>query len=97
MPSKNPSVNLDRRDVDRCQSLVRTNLTPNLSIVIFKRKGWTEEDYARWSQELLEAGEGFVMPTKYQGETVLRFCIVNPTTTEDDITLVLDTLAPEVQ
>lgn len=76
---------------------MRTNLTPNLSIVIFKRKGWTEEDYARWSQELLEAGEGFVMPTKYQGETVLRFCIVNPTTTEDDITLVLDTLAPEVQ
>jgi len=72
-------------------------LPPNLSIVIFKRKGWTEEDYARWSQELLEAGEGFVMPTKYQGETVLRFCIVNPTTTEDDITLVLDTLAPEVQ
>jgi len=72
-------------------------LPPNLSIVIFKRKGWTEEDYARWSQELLETGEGFVMPTKYQGETVLRFCIVNPTTTEDDITLVLDTLAPEVQ
>ena len=72
-------------------------LPPNLSIVIFKRKGWTEKDYARWSQELLETGEGFVMPTKYQGETVLRFCIVNPTTTEDDITLVLDTLAPEVQ
>ena len=72
-------------------------LPPNLSIVIFKRKGWTEEDYARWSQELLETGEGFVMPTKYQGETVLRFCIVNPTTTEDDITMVLDTLAPEVQ
>ncbi len=65
---------------------------PNLSIVVFERKGWKTEDYDRWSDALLERGEGFVVPTRFQGETALRFCIVNPTTTEDDIVQILKTL-----
>ena len=67
-------------------------LPPHLSVVIFKRIGWDASAYMQWSQQLLERGDGFVMPTKYQGETVLRLCIVNPTTCQDDIAFILDSL-----
>ena len=63
-----------------------------LSICVFRRIGWTPDDYKRWSDALLERGDGLVTPTKHEGETVLRFCIVNPRTTQDDIRLILDTL-----
>ena len=33
-----------------------------------------------------------VMPTKHLGETMLRFCFINPLTTREDIDLVLDDL-----
>ena len=33
------------------------------------------------------------MPTSHEGETVTRFAIVNPSTTEDDIRVILDTMA----
>ena len=63
-----------------------------LSICVFRRKGWSPEQYKEWSDRLLERGEGLVTPTKHEGETVLRFCIVNPRTSRDDIQLILDTL-----
>ena len=67
-------------------------LPPHLSVVIFKRCGWDASAYSQWSQQLLERGEGFVMPTKYQGETVLRLCIVNPTTSADDLAFIIASL-----
>ena len=63
-----------------------------LSICVFRRVGWSPDDYKHWSDALLERGDGLVTPTKHEGETVLRFCIVNPRTTSDDIQLILDTL-----
>ena len=63
-----------------------------LSICVFRRPGWSPEDYKSWSDALLERGDGLVTPTKHEGKTVLRFCIVNPRTTRDDIQLVLDSL-----
>jgi L-2,4-diaminobutyrate decarboxylase len=36
-----------------------------------------------------------VVPTSWQGETVLRFCIVNPRTTIDDIASIVDTLGAD--
>lgn len=63
-----------------------------LSICVFRRKDWTPEDYRAWSDALLERGDGLVTPTKHEGETVLRFCIVNPRTSREDIQLILDTL-----
>ena len=64
----------------------------HLSICVFRRKGWTPDDYQLWSAKLLDSGLGFVTPTKHEGETVLRFCIINPRTTVDDIRMILDTL-----
>lgn len=65
----------------------------DLSVLVFRRLGWTAEDYHRWSDELLERQEGFVVPTSHNGETLARFAIVNPRTTEDDITAILDSMA----
>ncbi len=63
-----------------------------LSICIFRRVGWAPENYKSWSDKLLKDGIGLVTPTKHQGETVLRFCIVNPRTTTEDIRAILNTL-----
>lgn len=64
----------------------------HLSICVFRRPGWSPEEYSAWSEKLMEDGLAFVTTTKHDGETVLRFCIVNPRTTVDDIQLILDTL-----
>ena len=59
---------------------------------MFRRKGWTLADYNRWSESQLEDGLSFVTPTKHKGETVLRFCIVNPRTTVEHIEEILASL-----
>ena len=64
----------------------------DLSVVVFRRLGWEAEDYDAWSEELLREELAFVVPTSHEGETVARFAIVNPTTTEDDISAILDTM-----
>ena len=67
-------------------------LEPQLSILVFKRRGWTAEQYQRWSNEQLEAGKSFVTPTSHEGQPILRFCIVNPRTTIDDLVMILESL-----
>ncbi len=70
-------------------------LEPELSIVLFRRVGWTAGDYQAWSDRELADGRAFVVPTSWQGETVLRFCIVNPRTTIEDISSIIDSLGTE--
>jgi len=67
-------------------------LEPQLSVVMLRRIGWNHDDYQRWSNQMLAAGTAFVTPSAWNGETVLRLCIVNPLTTIDDIALILDSL-----
>jgi hypothetical protein len=66
---------------------------PDLSVVVFRRIGWTPEQYYDWSDRLMQAHYAFVTPTTHDGETVTRFAIVNPRTTVADITGILDTMA----
>jgi glutamate/tyrosine decarboxylase-like PLP-dependent enzyme len=66
---------------------------PDLSIVVFRRLGWARDDYYTWSDRALDAQLAFVVPTSWHGETVLRFCFVNPLTTIDDVSAILDSLA----
>ena len=66
---------------------------PDLSVVVFRRIGWTAADYQQWSDQLLADQFAFVVPTSHDGETLTRFAIVNPKTSEDDITAILDTMA----
>ena len=65
---------------------------PELSVVVFKRRGWKQEDYDRWSDELLADEVGFVVPSSFNGEPVLRFALINPRTTFEDLLLILDQL-----
>ncbi|MDC1394550.1 aminotransferase class V-fold PLP-dependent enzyme [Flavobacteriaceae bacterium] len=68
----------------------------NLSCVLFRRKGWTPEDYREWTYQNLEKKFALVTPTKFQHqgemETAARFCFINPDTTLKDITDILDTM-----
>lgn len=65
---------------------------PQLSVVLFRRVGWDREQYLAWSRELERTGLGQVVPTSWQGEMVLRICVVNPRTTAGDIRQILETL-----
>ena len=65
----------------------------DLSVLVFRRLGWETEDYHAWSAEMMREEFAFVVPTSHEGETVARFAIVSPTTSEDDISAILDTMA----
>ncbi|HRC18768.1 MAG TPA: pyridoxal-dependent decarboxylase, partial [Phycicoccus elongatus] len=65
----------------------------DLSVVVFRRIGWGPQDYHEWSNALLADEFAFVVPTVHDGETVTRFAVVNPRTTEADISAILDTMA----
>jgi glutamate/tyrosine decarboxylase-like PLP-dependent enzyme len=68
-------------------------MEPTLSVLMFRRVGWNAADYRAWSDRQLAAGLTLTVPTAWRGETVLRFCVVNPRTTPDDLATILDTLA----
>jgi len=68
-------------------------MEPELSVVLFRRRGWPPARYQEWSDHALADGTAFVVPTVYDGETVFRFCFVNPTTTEADIAEILAAMA----
>jgi glutamate/tyrosine decarboxylase-like PLP-dependent enzyme len=67
-------------------------LEPELSVVVFRRIGWHADDYARWSQQLLDDQIGFVVPTKWRGETVCRFAFLHPNTTTEIVEEILTTM-----
>ncbi len=69
---------------------------PSLSCVLYRRIGWTPEDYTHWTYENHRKGFALVTPTKWRTgdtfETVSRFCFINPDTTEEDIAMILDSM-----
>ncbi len=68
----------------------------SLSVVLFRRKGWTADDYKDWTYRNHKAGIALVTPTRWRSddgdETVARFCFINPETTEEDIDIILETM-----
>ncbi|MAT06973.1 MAG: aspartate aminotransferase family protein [Acidimicrobiaceae bacterium] len=76
------------RASEHCELVV----DPELSIVMFRRLGWTAAQYHEWSDAQLAAEESFVVATSWHGETVLRICLVNPLTTVDDIAAIVESL-----
>jgi len=67
-------------------------LEPELSVVVLRRPGWSEEDYRAWSLALLRRGDGFAVPSAHNGEPILRLCIVNTRSTAADIAVILDSM-----
>ena len=76
------------RDAEHVELLVE----PDLSVVLFRRVGWTPTQYQAWSDRALLDGEAFVVPTAWNGETVLRFCFVNPLTTVEQVGEIIESL-----
>jgi glutamate/tyrosine decarboxylase-like PLP-dependent enzyme len=68
-------------------------VAPELSIVVFRRLGWSPAQYHAWSERLLDEAVAFVVPTTWAGETVLRCCFVNPRTTLDDVRIIIESLS----
>ncbi|HSM63498.1 MAG TPA: hypothetical protein VK833_06125, partial [Gillisia sp.] len=68
----------------------------SLSVVLYRRKGWTSDQYRDWTYKNHRDGIALVTPTKWKNngeyETISRFCFINPDTTEADIDLILDTM-----
>ena len=66
---------------------------PELSVVIFRRRGWGPQDYDLWSKRLLAGQIAFVTPTSWEGETVARFAFLHPGTTVGMVREILATMA----
>jgi L-2,4-diaminobutyrate decarboxylase len=77
----------------RESAMLELVLEPALTVMLFRRVGWHAAAYDAWSVAALRSGLGMVTPTKHAGETVLRFCFINPLTTRGDVDLILDDLA----
>ena len=67
-------------------------MEPELSVLLFRRSGWGPSEYQVWSDRLLDEGRAFVTPTSWNGEVLLRLCIINPLTSVDDIRMIVDSL-----
>ena len=65
---------------------------PELSVLLYKRIGWSPDDYDRWSAQLVQDQIGFVTPTKWQGETVARLAFLHPHTTLAMVEEILETM-----
>jgi len=71
---------------------LRLVLGPELSVLLFERPGWSEQQYADWSQRLAVDGTLLCVPTRWHGRTVLRLVFVNPQTRAHSVLDALDTL-----
>lgn len=65
---------------------------PELSVVVFERKGWSLADYDSWSDKLLKDEIGFVVSSSHQGKPNTRFAIVNPLTSIELLRTILESM-----
>jgi len=77
----------------RARPYLELLLEPELTVLVFRRYGWTSADYEAWSARLLDTRAAFVMPTRHGGESAARLVILNPRTTLADIEMVLDAMS----
>jgi glutamate/tyrosine decarboxylase-like PLP-dependent enzyme len=67
-------------------------LAPDLTVVLFRRPGWDEQQMRSWSAEQARLGTALIVPTRWQGELLFRLCFVNPATDAEQVLAVLDTM-----
>jgi len=79
-------------DEIRAHAELELILEPDLSVLLFRRTGWSSDDYEAWWRRLLDAQVAFVQPTSWEGERVARLCFVNPSTTIEHVRAILGTM-----
>ncbi|HUY29669.1 MAG TPA: pyridoxal-dependent decarboxylase [Acidimicrobiales bacterium] len=89
-------IDLARRTAELVERTAWLELVrePELSIVLFRRRGWERDDYERWSRRLLRDQIAFVVPSVWEGEPVARLAFLHPGTTLAVVEEVLATTAP---
>ncbi|RMH78986.1 MAG: aminotransferase class V-fold PLP-dependent enzyme [Actinomyces sp.] len=65
---------------------------PELSVVLFRRPGWSEDEMRAWSRRCARSGVILCVPTRWQGELVFRLCLVNPDTDAAAVLEALETM-----
>jgi glutamate/tyrosine decarboxylase-like PLP-dependent enzyme len=80
--------------VDRLRSIdgVELVMEPELTVVLFRKRGWDAGHWRTWAGDLLAREIAFVAPTRWKGETVGRLVFLHPLTTEAIVDEVLGTL-----
>jgi L-2,4-diaminobutyrate decarboxylase len=86
------TVTREAAEAIRAREQLELLTEPELSVLVFRRRGWGAEDYARWAAALRESGQAFVLPTTHAGEPFARLALVNPRTSLEDVELVLDAM-----
>ncbi len=88
------SIDLARRAQAMIEQLDYVEMVrpSSLSIVLFRRRGWRDEQYNEWSHQLLRDQIAFVTPTKWEGETVARFAFLHPGTDDDLVRRILESM-----
>jgi glutamate/tyrosine decarboxylase-like PLP-dependent enzyme len=66
---------------------------PDLSVVLFRRQGWTTSQYTAWADQLLADQVAFIPPSAWEGETVGRFAFLHPHTSMELVGEILDRMA----
>ena len=77
----------------RTRSYLELIREPDLSVVLFRRLGWSPAEYANWADQLLADQVAFIPPSSWEGETVARFAFLHPHTPMDLVREILDRMA----
>lgn len=67
-------------------------IEPELSVVLFRRPGWSADEMLDWSERHRVNGTILCVPTRWLGQTVFRLCIINPDTDATRVIDMLDTM-----
>ena len=88
------AIDLARRAARRIEATEGLELVrpAGLSIVLFRRVGWTEAQYLEWSEQLLREQIAFVTPTRWEGEMVARLAFLHPDTTDELVAEILESM-----
>ncbi len=88
------ALTLARQAAELIESMDHVELVrpPELSVVMFRRLGWNEADYRRWSDRLLGDQVAFVLPSKWRGEPIARFAFLHPDTSLELVREILERL-----
>ncbi|HZP31163.1 MAG TPA: pyridoxal-dependent decarboxylase [Acidimicrobiia bacterium] len=83
-----------RAAADRIRAAPHVELVRDveLSVVLWRRPGWTPDDYVTWSRRLLADQVAFCLPTRWHGEVVARAVFLHPNTTVEMFDEVLDSM-----
>jgi glutamate/tyrosine decarboxylase-like PLP-dependent enzyme len=60
-------------------------MQPELSVVLFRRRGWGRAEWSTWGRDVLARGVGFVAASTWKGEPVGRLVFLHPNTPESVI------------